>query len=193
MSTDYQFEYFRGPCLCGRGEIVIIESSPDHGYAKPHQTSWETRVDCPDCESRYCVRVDCRRILVFNRADMAAQQARCDAVAKKTDEMQTYAKSRGYYAQMASVLNKLGAKSQIQRRLSGYYGMCSYQSFLKRFSGGSKTESWLEANLFKWCLYDAVRNLLQIDDPNLKRLHAEREVLATASRMEPSPVAELKA
>ena len=57
MSTD-DVTKFQKPCLCGKGEIEITVTSPDHAWAKPHQTTYSYELKCGDCEKQYVITDD---------------------------------------------------------------------------------------------------------------------------------------
>ncbi len=54
MSTVDRYPIKAEPCPCGKGEYVVLECMPDHGY--PRGRIWrENRITCPQCAANYGV------------------------------------------------------------------------------------------------------------------------------------------
>lgn len=56
MGTDYTSA--ERPCPCGKGKINVEISSPDHPWAKEHQTTYAATINCPECEENYVLQTN---------------------------------------------------------------------------------------------------------------------------------------
>lgn len=53
MSTIDRVTVYNKPCPCNKGNVTIIECSPDHPFVRESQTWYEGKLDCEKCTAKY--------------------------------------------------------------------------------------------------------------------------------------------
>ena len=63
-------------CPCGKGEITITQSSPDHPYVRESQTRTTATIRCGDCANDFVIENSYGSLpRVFRRSDVDAREA----------------------------------------------------------------------------------------------------------------------
>jgi len=106
---------YEAACICGKGTVDITQSSPDHFYAKPEQTSYDCRFLCADCDAKY----------VF---DGARAYRRSEVLAKREAEA-AWNKAR-------DELNKNPAVQEVIRALAKHFDGMRYMT--SRFEAANR-------------------------------------------------------
>jgi hypothetical protein len=131
MATET--DYYKHPCLCGKGEIEIQKSSPDHPFASSYAPSYSGTVLCPTCSQTHVFGDDG----VLLRSEVAAMNAAKDqhwAAYKKLDGSQEASAIRKEFGEMLDSLKTKKAVHTLVTK-SGLNSR-SYGSFIKNYAGG---------------------------------------------------------
>ena len=127
MGTDRN-EILNIPCLCGNGQITVCFCRPDHDYAHEGQKWREDKIACSDCESKYRIIKQEKKLVVVGREDCQRSE---DAKKQKEQEEKNLEKSlwenlekTGELEAVVKYLNSFKTATAADRFLSG---LCIYR------------------------------------------------------------------
>lgn len=164
MSTDDVYEIFRGPCECGAGEFVVIESEPDHPFAKASQRSWDTDITCAQCKRDFVLLHRRPQFLVVLKTEIEKARAAAAAKSKQQETFMASPKVAELKGQLIGRLASIRAKAAVFREVrdAGFFIMAP-STFVAKYSGA---EAWVNENFHRPSdVVAALRLLGRASDP----------------------------
>ncbi len=184
MGTD-RFTIHAGPCTCGRGKYIVDECSPDHAYARPSQTWWDSKISCRECASRYELRQSGNGIVRLLRSEVLEQGDLTDRWHLKLREIDEYADSKGYFEILAARVNSFDSMAELHRELTTLLVARNHVStFRRHFKARRSDIEWVKRQFHGAAL---IRGLAWagIDDNRIKELTTEADMLWRESQKGP--------
>jgi hypothetical protein len=171
VSTDDVYELFSGPCSCGKGKFRLIESSPDHPWAQPHQTQHTISNTCPDCRAKYVLQYENGRLVRFYKKDWNAKKQKGEDWHRKLREIEGYLMTKGHYQSLADWLNTFPSATAVHKELK-FTG--SLSGFQRQFKRRQCTADWVKRHFDSQRIVPALlKTKLNIKDPRLEALLKE--------------------
>ncbi len=189
MSTIDRSEVYRDRCLCGNGEIVIVESSPDHPYVRGSQYGWETTITCSDCKKNYTpLQVGFAKVLLYRSEDLKKQMDLSRQWRSKLDEATAYAESRGFIDRLVEYIDARSI-AEVHRQIGQITsGGDSYSTFRRNFNKGGTTKVWVKSSITGQKLAQVFEKCFGIKDPKLNEIIRQSEQLFVEYQKEPNPI-----
>lgn len=182
MSSDDVSE-MHAPCLCGKGEIVVVSSSPDHPWAKESQTRWSGEIRCADCSSEYALyhHYDNERLRLVRRADL-------DMRLQRTAELRRATEALDRSPEVRALIDRLTARVEqepsmaAKYRLLHSYGLVyeSIATFRRNFKG--------VVELLRYTAPSHILDILALLGEDNPRLAAEARRLKEISDLAHAPI-----
>jgi len=181
MGTE-RFEIYNGPCSCGKGEYIVNECFPDHPWAKPHQTSYERNITCPECGNVYSLEeIDGKIYLVLN-SEKRKREAISQNWHAKIKEIKEHFESEGHLEALERKIDSMPSMAAIYRELHPVIHFHhTLSTFRKHFKASITVKGWIEENIHYWHL-KAVLKWLGRKDPVLENLVREARQLREDSQ-----------
>lgn len=186
MATDVS-EYLID-CPCKRGKIHARAESPDHPWAKDHQTKTEYTWQCERCASDYLILPDYRSHLVVRRTEHEAREVARKAHREAEGQLMASAAFRQTAEEFARLLDQ-------QRYVTDVYRLASRASMTTGAIGSFRKEwtsgtDWVRRHFHTY----QIRRVLDILGQSPDRFGSELERVEQLGNAVPAviPVLELK-
>lgn len=168
MGTD-RSEIYSGPCLCGKGEIIINFCTPDHPW--PTQSNWfETDISCKSCSKEFVLIEQGQHFVAVKRSDYDRCQQYMEEYHKESKELM---KSQEVIALASDLRELLESQKSIAacHRLLRSHGLDYYSigTFRKHWLGAAE---WVRHNI-------TTSNLKNV----MKALNASNSVISNKLEM----------
>lgn len=172
MGTD-RIEAYRGPCICGTGEVVINYCTPDHPW--PTQSKWfETSVTCDSCSTEYDLVEQNNQFVFVSKSDVKRQKGLWAEYSRRSDDLMKSVETRRLLEDLEGLLDAQPSMAACHRLLRAHNLVYeSYGTFRKRWNRGAE---WVRRNVRASNL-DKVLDLLGKMDPTISRELSELEAL----------------
>ena len=172
MGTD-RIEAYRGPCVCGTGEVKINFCTPDHPW--PTQSKWfETSLTCGSCRVEYDLVEQNKQFVFVRKSDVKEQQALWSEYSRRSDDLLKAAGTRKLLDDLEALLDRQPSMAACHRLLREHNLVYeSYATFRKRWSGGG---DWVRSHV-RTSNLDKVLELLGQKDPTISNELSELETL----------------
>jgi hypothetical protein len=136
MGTDRN-EVVNIACPCGQGRITVTNCSPDHPYARDSQSWRENDIKCSDCEAKYRILEQDKKLVLVSREDCERTEA---AQRQKQQEMDDLEKGlwenlekTGVLDSVVGYLNSFRTAAAAFRQMEDLYICRDIDDFRKRF------------------------------------------------------------
>lgn len=172
MGTD-RIEAYRGPCLCGSGEVVINFCTPDHPW--PTQSKWfETSVTCNSCRSEYDLVEQGNSFVFVDKADVENRKALWAEYSTRSDDLFSWPETKKLLKKLEALLDRQPSMAACHRLLSAHnFAYESYSTFRKKWNGAS---DWMRNNVRTGNL-ERILELLGKKEPKISKELAKLEAL----------------
>ncbi len=180
MGTDYHDTSH--PCMCGKGQIVVTQSSPDHPWVRANQVSYSATIECEACQLEYEVQSGYRAYphLVL-RAEKAAHLAAIENRKNEEDRIAATPEAAELRKDIAAYVDKgtsMAAKHRALQHLRlTHETIAKYRK--RPYSGAeaaAKATGRELARISRMLVLDGEnRKKFQIIATNLEQLEAEEE------------------
>ena len=165
MSSDCT-EAYRGPCICGSGEVVIEFCTPDHPW--PTKTKWFNHsVTCSRCRSEYHLIEQDSKFVFVRKSDVQEREALRDEYSRRCDDFLTWPETKEVLEQLETLLDDQPSIAACHRLLrSCKLTSESYSSFCRKWNGAAE---WIENNVRVYNL----GKVLELLDKHVSRIANE--------------------
>lgn len=173
MGTERDLIYQK-PCSCGKGEFIVVECSPDHPWAKAHQTYYEYKIRCAACSSLFEIEYKKGKVYLITKTEIEKKKQTESEYHKKTRACIEYANRKGYLKMLRDKIDSMPSVAAIYRLLSssGIHRMGTEATFRRNFKSYKDTQHWVGHNILYFDL-PSVLTLLQVTDKQLSDMAKE--------------------
>src|ERR1035437_7686768 len=124
-------------CLCGKGRIKRYLCGPDHAYAHEGQMWRENKIECSDCEAKYRIVEQEKKLVLVSREDCEQTEAAQKQKQQEMESLQTRLwenlEKSGVLDSVVGYLNSFRTAAAAYRRLSDLYICRDIDDFRKKF------------------------------------------------------------
>lgn len=182
MGTD-RLDVYRGPCLCGKGEVTITFCTPDHPW--PTQSKWfETSNSCEDCSKEYSLTKQVNHFVFVRKGDQRQSEDYWKEYSRRSGELLSWPDVNQLLHELESLLESKKSMTACHMLLSAhkldYY---SIGTFRKKWTGA---KDWIRNNIRSSNIIN-VMDLLGSNNQGIEEELKALEVLY-AKYKEPLPV-----
>ena len=186
MGTE-RFEIYKGDCSCGKGNYIVKECSPDHPWAKPHQTWYERTITCPECQKKYSLEEINDKIYLVLNSEKTKREAINQKWHDQIKEIKNHFDSEGHLSALEAAINAMPSMAAIYRELDPLVNFhYTVSTFRKHFKAASNLKKWIDWNIHYWS-FPSILNWLGRKDPEMENLVREARQLWEDSK-KPFPV-----
>lgn len=164
MGLD-RYEIHRGPCRCGKGEFVVVETEPDHPFARASQRGWEMDITCTDCRGEYGLVIQGDYVIIVRQTDIAAARQRQGEWHEGSKALRQRDDVRAIAARLEGLLEACRSRAEAYRLLqrSGFF-LGSQSTFGRHWKGASE---WVKQNLHSPSDIADAMKVVGVDDPGI--------------------------
>jgi hypothetical protein len=125
------------PCSCGKGRIKRYLCGRDHAYAHEGQMWHENEIECSDCEAKYKVVEQAKKLVLVSREDYEqnelAQKQKQQEMDRLKKELWENLEKTGVLDSVVGYLNSFRTAAAAYRHLSDLYICRDVDDFRTKF------------------------------------------------------------
>jgi hypothetical protein len=167
------FEPYRGPCVCGAGEVTIDFGATDHPWLTKSK-GFKTSITCGSCRAKYALIEQNHKFVFVRKSDVEQQQTLWSEYWQRSEALLNASETRDLLNDLGIFLDSQPSAAACHRLLHEHdllYESCA--TFRKRWTGGG---DWVRSHVHASDL-DEVLELLGKKDPRIADQLSELEAL----------------
>jgi hypothetical protein len=150
------WEVYSGKCSCGKGNYVISESQPDHGWS--FRTSLHGDIACEECAKNYELVLQKGHFAVVKAESIAAQKVAKEEWYRRRRSFMESEATQSLLTEAVAALDALPSTAARYRVLSRIMHTGSISTFRKDAGGAEGIRGWIQRHtspdditgLLKW-------------------------------------------